>query len=64
MAIKVDIFKAYDKLKWEFLEFIMHLLGFNESWISKIMTCIKTVSYSVLVNGQPDLKFTPTKGLR
>lgn len=63
MAVKLDIFKTYVKLEWNFLEVIMHRLGFNENWISKIMTCVKTVSYLVFVNGQPSFKFIPTKGL-
>ena len=39
-------------------------MGFNEKWISLIMNCITTVSYSVLINGVPQDCITPTKGLR
>lgn len=49
MAVKLEIFKAYDKLEWNFLEIMMRRLGFNEARISKIMSCVKTVSYLVLV---------------
>lgn len=64
MAVKLDIYEAYDKLEWDFLETMMCRLGFNERWISKIMTCIKSASYSVFVNGQPSPKFTLTRKLR
>lgn len=51
MAIKLDISKAYDKLEWYFIETMMRKLGFNETWISRVMICVKSVSYAILVNG-------------
>lgn len=50
MAIKLDISKVYDNVEWTFLEAMMRKLGFNEAWISKVMTCVKLVSYAVLIN--------------
>lgn len=38
-------------------------LVFEEAWISKIMACLSTVSYAVLVNGQPGQVINPTRGL-
>lgn len=38
-------------------------MGLNEHWISLIMSCIKTVSYAVLINGQPG-SFTPIRGIQ
>lgn len=64
MAIKLDISKAYDKMEWSFLETMMRKLGFVETCISKIMTCVATLSYAVLVNGLPSQVITPTRGLR
>lgn len=64
MAVKLDISKAYDKLEWDFLESMMRRLEFNEGWISKIMTCVKSMSYVVLVNGQPDPRFTHSRRFR
>ena len=29
-----------------------------------MLMCVKTVSYSVLINGEPKGKITPTRGLR
>lgn len=42
----------------------MKRLGFNEKWVLLIMKCVKTVSYSVLVNGIPGNIFWPKRGLR
>jgi hypothetical protein len=35
-----------------------------KKWIALVMSCVSTVSYSILVNGSPSEHFTPTRGLR
>ena len=64
MAIKLDMSKAYDRVKWVFLEVMMRRLGFSEGWIGLMMMCVKTVSYSVLINRELKGKIIPTRGLR
>ena len=64
MAVKLDMSKAYDRVEWPFLEGIMRRMGFNEGWINLIMLCVKTVTYSVLVNGEPCGMIHPTRGIR
>ena len=34
-----------------FLEKMALVVGFNNIWVSKIMTCVTTVQYSILHNG-------------
>jgi hypothetical protein len=42
----------------------MRTMSFKEKWINLIMTCVKSVFYFVLVNGQPLEKIRPSRGLR
>ena len=64
MALKLYMSKVYDRVEWVFLEKLMEKLGFANRWISFISSCIRSVSFSILVNGEPHGHFTPNRGLR
>jgi hypothetical protein len=63
MAIKVDLEKAYDRLRY-FIRDTLTLTGIPRSIVDLIMKCIETTSLSVLWNGSPFKKFLPTRGIR
>ena len=42
----------------------MEKMGFGEKWVKLIMECISTVSYSILVNGEPKGDIKPSRGIR
>ena len=64
LAAKLDMAKAYDKVEWGFLEGIMKQMGFAERWVTLIMNCVTSVSFTTIVNGKQGGKFQPTRGLR
>jgi len=64
MGIKLDMSKAYDRVEWPFLEAVMIQLGFAERWVKLVMTCIRTVSYLVVVNGNLVDLIWPSRGIR
>ena len=64
LALKLDVSKAYDRVEWMFLQGIMQKLGFPEKWIEKVMTCVTTTSFSILLNGKPYGNVIPSRGIR
>ncbi|XP_074287486.1 uncharacterized protein LOC141612574 [Silene latifolia] len=64
MAIKLDMAKAYDRVEWSFLQRVLVALSFDSGWINRVMACVTTVSFAVLINGHPSREFRPSRGLR
>nr|KYP56683.1 Retrovirus-related Pol polyprotein LINE-1 [Cajanus cajan] len=64
MAIKVDLEKAYDNIRWAFVVDTFSDLGFRDHFISVIYHCLSFVSFRVCVNGEKADSFTPQRGLR
>ena len=64
MAMKLDMSKAYDRVEWVFLEKILLKMGFSDTWVALIMECITTMSFSILVNGEPKGVIVPSHGFR
>lgn len=63
-AIKLDMAKAYDRVEWRYLKEILVKMGFPDSWVSLVMKCVSSVSFSVRVNGMYSESFRPTRGIR
>ncbi|XP_074325881.1 uncharacterized protein LOC141663935 [Apium graveolens] len=63
-GFKIDVSKAYDRLKWRFIEQMMHKFGFHQLWVDRVMVCIRTVSYSFLHNGEVFGEVKPQRGIR
>lgn len=64
LAIKVDLEKAFDRLRWEFIADTLRDVGFPCDLIDLTMACISSSSMKVLWNGQPSESFQPSRGVR
>ena len=64
LVLKLDISKAYDWVEWSFLKGIMIRMGFLEVWVDRVMCCVTTPTYSILINGKTYGNITPSRGLR
>lgn len=62
--LKVDFEKAFDSVAWEYLDFVIKMIGFGKKWCMWIMSCISITSVSILVNGSPTREITMDRGLR
>ncbi|GJX72277.1 RNA-directed DNA polymerase, eukaryota [Tanacetum coccineum] len=64
MIFKVDFEKAYDSVKWDFIDTILKKFGFGDKWCNWIGSCLQSSRGSVLVNGSPTSEFQFFKGLK
>ncbi|KAH1056702.1 hypothetical protein J1N35_034767 [Gossypium stocksii] len=60
----MDMSKGYDLVEWSFPKGMLLTMGFATSWVEFIIHCLKTVIYSILVNGKEGQKFHATRGLK
>ncbi|CAN1836487.1 Putative ribonuclease H protein At1g65750 [Linum perenne] len=64
MCLKLDMRKAYDMVDWDCLDNLLKAYGFSETWCGWIRSCIRTVRFSVMLNGRALDAFQPSRGIR
>ncbi|XP_028070654.1 uncharacterized protein LOC114273089 [Camellia sinensis] len=63
-AMKVDIMKAYDSVRWEFIIDILKAMAFLPVMVSWIQAYITSPSFSICINGSLHGYFKGARGLR
>ena len=63
-AVKFDISKAFDMVKWSFITSVLRAMGLPAQFILRIRVCISTAAFSVSVNGSLEGFFTSARGIR
>ncbi|RVW36770.1 Transposon TX1 uncharacterized 149 kDa protein [Vitis vinifera] len=64
VVFKIDFEKAYDHVKWDFLDHVLEKKGFSPRWRSWMRGCLSSVSYAILVNKNAKGWVKAAKGLR
>nr|GEX41118.1 RNA-directed DNA polymerase, eukaryota [Tanacetum cinerariifolium] len=64
MVFKNDFRKAFESVRWDFKDDILHWFGFGERWGKWIQGCFTSCIGSILVNGSPTDEFRFQRGLR
>ena len=62
--LKVDLRKAFDCVRWDFIIATLRAIDIPESYLRLISECLSTASFSVSVNGVTGGFFQSTKGIR
>lgn len=50
MCLKLDLSRAFDSVRWKFLEVAMEHLNFPRKMINWILECVRNPAFSVIVN--------------
>ena len=64
MGLQIDIRKAFNTMRWDFLIKVMKNFGFSDTFCSWIDNILNSPRISILVNGQPVGFFGCSRGVR
>nr|GEW62459.1 RNA-directed DNA polymerase, eukaryota, reverse transcriptase zinc-binding domain protein [Tanacetum cinerariifolium] len=63
MIFKVDFEKAFDSVRWDYLDDVLKKFDFGEKWCGWIQGCLRSSWGSIIVNGSPTDEFKFFKGM-
>ena len=53
LVLKLDLHKAYDCIRWDFLRLLLIQIGLSLSMVDWIMGCVSSTTFAALINGGP-----------
>nr|GEV75135.1 RNA-directed DNA polymerase, eukaryota, reverse transcriptase zinc-binding domain protein [Tanacetum cinerariifolium] len=63
LVFKVNFEKAYDLVRWDYLDDVLKKFGFGDRWCRWIQSCLSSFKASIIVNGCPTEVFQFQKGM-
>lgn len=63
-VLKLNFYKAFDCVNWEFLDQLLVSYGFSSKWRVWLSTSRKTTSFLIFLNGSVGKTFKGSRGLR
>lgn len=51
MSVKLDFEKAYDRVDWEFLQYMLRQMGFGVNWQRWTNACVSSARSFISING-------------
>ena len=64
LFLKLDIAKAFDSVRWDYLLEVLHHLGFGNRWKAWVSILLRSASSAVMINGVRGNFFNHGRGLR
>nr|GEW11130.1 RNA-directed DNA polymerase, eukaryota [Tanacetum cinerariifolium] len=64
LIFKFDFEKAYDSVRWDFLDDVLKKFCFGNKWCAWIQSCLRSSRGSIIINGSPTEEFQFFKGLK
>lgn len=60
---KIDLTKAFDRIKWNFIASTLARKGLHAHFINLVHACISSPTFLVIINGQSFARFKSSKGI-
>lgn len=64
MALKIDVRKAFDTMRWDFLLCVLECLGFDSHFRQLVRSILKSTRLSISINGKLEGLFECSRGVR